>query len=63
MQIINTQGERLYLTISERAVSLKTASKAPRDVRTFCLVPTLFIYLVAAFCKMQQSELHKSIKA
>lgn len=38
MQIINTQGERLYLTSSERVAFLKAASQAPRDVRTFCLV-------------------------
>ena len=36
--LYDTHGKRLYLTKSERDSFLEAASKAPREVRTFCLV-------------------------
>ena len=38
MQIIDKNGQRLYLTESEREAFLQAASKADREVRTFCMV-------------------------
>src|SRR5712692_7939225 len=38
MDLLDAQGRRLYLTEEERAAFLEAAHKAPRDVRTFCLV-------------------------
>lgn len=37
MQIIDKQGQRLYLTESEREAFLHAANRADRDVRTFCM--------------------------
>ena len=38
MELIDREGERKYLSIAEREAFRKAAEKAPRDVRTFCLV-------------------------
>lgn len=38
MQIIDKSGQRLYLTESEREAFLQAASKADREIRTFCLM-------------------------
>ena len=38
MELIDREGERKYLSIAEREAFRKVAEKAPRDVRTFCLV-------------------------
>jgi len=40
VQLYDGQGQRLYLTESERNDFLEAASKAPRDDRTLCLVLT-----------------------
>lgn len=37
MQIIDRNGQRLYLTKSERDAFLTAAGKADREVRTFCI--------------------------
>ncbi|MCE7030997.1 tyrosine-type recombinase/integrase [Jiella avicenniae] len=36
--LIDPQGNRLYLTAAERAAFLTAAAKAPREVRSFCEV-------------------------
>lgn len=36
--LIDPQGNRLYLTAAERAAFLAAAAKAPREVRSFCEV-------------------------
>ena len=36
--LFDAQGRRLYLTEEERRAFLQAASKAPREVRTFCAV-------------------------
>lgn len=38
MELLDPQGRRLYLTADERAAFLETAAKAPRNVRSLCLV-------------------------
>ena len=38
MQIIDKNGQRLYLTESEREAFLKAANQAKREIRTFCMV-------------------------
>ena len=38
MDLLDAQGRRLYLTEEERRAFLDAANKAPRDIRTFCLV-------------------------
>lgn len=38
MQLYDSQGQRLYLTESERTAFLEAAAKASREVRTFALV-------------------------
>lgn len=38
MQLHDQAGKRLYLTSAERAAFLGAATKAPREVRTFCQV-------------------------
>lgn len=37
MQLFDNQGQRLYLTESERGAFLEAASKADREIRTFCM--------------------------
>lgn len=37
-QLFQKDGQRKYLTPSERSAFLKAAEKAPHEVRTFCLV-------------------------
>lgn len=37
MQLLNAQGERLYLNKAERIAFLAAARHAPREVRTLCL--------------------------
>lgn len=37
MQILDKNGQRLYLTESEREAFLQAASKADREIRTFCM--------------------------
>lgn len=36
MQLYDQQGQRLYLSETERADFLEAAKKAPREIRTFC---------------------------
>src|SRR5215211_9476391 len=36
MQLYDAEGRRLYLTEEERRVFIAAATKAPREVRTFC---------------------------
>lgn len=36
MQLVDSQGERLYLTAAERSAFLAAARDAPREVRSFC---------------------------
>lgn len=38
MNLFDAQGQRLYLTESERKAFLEVAADADRDVRTFCMV-------------------------
>jgi integrase/recombinase XerD len=38
MQIIDKNGQRLYLTESEREAFFKAANQAKREIRTFCMV-------------------------
>ena len=38
MELLDPQGRRLYLTAAERAAFLAASAKAPRAVRTLCLV-------------------------
>src|SRR3954447_20790067 len=38
MQLFDAEGRRLYLTEEERRAFVAAASKAPREVRTFCAV-------------------------
>ncbi len=38
MELIDREGERKYLSIAEREAFREAAEKAPREVRTFCLV-------------------------
>lgn len=40
MQIYDKQGQRLYLTESERNTFLEATAQAEQDVRTFCMVLT-----------------------
>ncbi len=37
MRILDSNGQRLYLTESERSDFLETASRSDREVRTFCM--------------------------
>src|SRR3954451_18348456 len=36
MQLFDAEGRRLYVTEDERRAFIAAASKAPREVRTFC---------------------------
>jgi len=38
MRLFDGEGRRLYFTEDERRAFMAAASKAPRDVRTFCAV-------------------------
>ena len=38
MNLFDPQGRRLYVTAAERAAFLEAAAKAPRNVRSLCLV-------------------------
>jgi integrase/recombinase XerD len=38
MRLVDSQGKRLYLTVSERDRFLKAAETAPREARTLCMV-------------------------